>query len=333
MPNTELEYYKRWIVLCSALFAFVLGQAQVIPAADENIAYLSTFGSDADPEWGDDDHVNIVFFLVPEEYKRPFYIRIFDPDCGGKHDLKTQEPWDTKTRFSVIGGQGAHSNPDARGHILGQNYKSGTVLNTVEFGLYTKEDDWYNMGPFNPAEGEYSEVLKGNIFKVVVEGIEGNDGNGYQLALSTQNARNIPIPGGNAFIYNYTFRLKYNAQEVAHIYPYIDNNVVSIKQHNFDFDDEGVLKVYSVSKNGHVLAASGENEWVFSEHPISEKEKGKSLDIQIVKSQNRHNDLTFYLLNQYNEAIPFFAIPIGGIPKYNFNISLKYDYVNKSRSY
>ena len=319
-----------------AAFAVLLCQgltAQVIPDAAENIDYLSTFGADADPQWGDDDHVNVIFFLVPKSNTKPIYIRIFDPDCGGKHDLKTEEPWDTKTSFSVYGGAGAHSNPDARSHTIGPNYKSGNLLINVEFTVVTGEDDWYTLGPFNPAEGEYSRELGGYIFKVVVEGLAGNDGNGYRLSLSTVPKGNIPVPGGNAFTYNYTFRLKYNQKEVAHLYPYIDSKVVSFKQYNFDFDNEGEMKLYSVAKNGHKIAASGDKELVFSQHMIDPKEKGKSMDIQIAKDRDRVNDMSFYLLNQYDQAIPFFAIPIGGIPKYSFNISLKYDYVNQTRSY
>ncbi len=307
--------------------------AQTIPNSGENIDYLSTFGSDAEGQWGDNDHIQIVFFLIPRDYQKPVYIRVFDPDCGGQHDLLTEAPWDTRTNFSIYGGAQAHSEKDAQRHEPGPNYRSGNLLLSLEFSSTTGDDEWYTLGPFNPAEGEFSRELGGYIFKVIVNGVSGNDGNAYKLSLSTSKDANIPVPGGNAFTYNYTFRLKVAKDAVAHIYPFIDDKVVSFKQYNFDFDNEGEIKLYSVTKNGHILAMSGENELSFSEHQVDPKERGKSMDIQITKSENRVNDMTFYILNQYNEAIPFFAIPIGGVPKYSFNIDVKYDYVNQKRSY
>jgi hypothetical protein len=31
-----------------------------------------------------------------------------------------------------------------------------------------------------------------------------------------------------------------------------------------------------------------------------------------------------YLTNQYNEAIPFFSVPIGGVPKYKYKVDVQY---------
>ena len=36
--------------------------AQPIPAEEENIPFLVTFGTDADPSFGDDDHCQTFFF-------------------------------------------------------------------------------------------------------------------------------------------------------------------------------------------------------------------------------------------------------------------------------
>ena len=80
--------------------------AQPVPGDDENIPYLVTFGKNSMTEWGDDNFVQIIFFSVPADYTSPIYIRIFDPDCGGKHD-EIREAWNTKTRFSIYGGVGS----------------------------------------------------------------------------------------------------------------------------------------------------------------------------------------------------------------------------------
>ena len=40
----------------------------------------------------------------PKDYTKPFYIRVFDPDCGGEND-EIQGEFNTKTKFSVYGGK------------------------------------------------------------------------------------------------------------------------------------------------------------------------------------------------------------------------------------
>ena len=77
--------------------------SQPVPTIEENIPYLVTFGSEGNISWGDDDHCQIFFFVIPSSYKLPFYIRVFDPDTGGKID-EMKSDFDTKTKFSVYGG-------------------------------------------------------------------------------------------------------------------------------------------------------------------------------------------------------------------------------------
>ena len=52
---------------------------------------------------------------------------------------------------------------------------------------------------------------------------------------------------------------------------------------------------------------------------VKTSEKGSSLDIQFQKRTERsinNNNVVFNVTNQYGEAMPFFTVPIGGIPKY-----------------
>ena len=62
---------------------FLPVQSQPVPAKDENIPYLVTFGGDADKSWGDDDFCQIFFFKIPFTQKEPFYLRVYDPGTGG----------------------------------------------------------------------------------------------------------------------------------------------------------------------------------------------------------------------------------------------------------
>jgi hypothetical protein len=202
------------------------------------------------------------------------------------------------------------------------NFKTGNLLGSKTFTDDAQFDsEWYNMGPFNPLEGEHIPSFNGYIIKVIVEGLKGNDGNHYRFFLSEEAERNKSIEGANAFAFKYTFKL-HKAQTLSHIYPFIEKSVISITQHNFDFDNDGEILIYSVIKNRLKAQSSGDNVWASSVHPISEKEKSMTMDIQIQKTSSEENTMTVYITNQYDEAIPFFALPIGGPPKYKYNLKV-----------
>lgn len=309
------------LIVTLLVTAWFCSHAQRVPNESENIDYLVTFGQEAPPDTGDDDHVQIIFFVIPNSYKQPVYLRIFDPDIGNKHDEFVGAP-NTFTRFSVYGGKGAFSSKEAREIKLNSNYKTGNLLATQVFGNDAKFDsEWYTMGPFNPLEGEEIASFNGYVVKIVVEGLKGNDGNHYRFFLSEETGRNKTIEGANAFAYNYTFKL-HKAQTLAHIYPFIEKSVVSITQYNFDFDNDGEILIYTVAKNRIRAKASGDNAWAYSVHPIMESEKNLTMDIQIQKISSEENTMTVYITNQYNEAVPFFALPIGGPPKYKYNLKV-----------
>ena len=115
-------------VLCILLIACcITAIAQRVPNESENIDYLVTFGQDAPPDTGDDDHVQIIFFVVPYSHKQPVFLRIFDAELGGQHDEFVGAA-NTFTRFSIFGGKGAFSNKDAREATLTANYKVEIML-------------------------------------------------------------------------------------------------------------------------------------------------------------------------------------------------------------
>lgn len=295
--------------------------SQPIPTAEENIPFLVTFGAQSDTKWGDDDFCQIFFILIPTSYINPFYIRIFDPDCGGQHD-EPKGPYNTKTSFSVYGGKGCYTDPDAKNTDPVGNYKSGNLLATKTFGEDPRYDNqWYTMGPFNPSEGELVAEFGGRIFKFIIQGVSGDDGNLYKLFVSTLPNENKAIEGGNAFTYEYTFRMWDNPNNISHIYPYIDDKVISVKITNFDWDNDGIIRVISVAKNGLKVEVSGEGDWKSTTLPVVPEEKNTSFDIQFVKEKFiKNNNVVIYVTNQYGELLPFYVTPIGGIPKYKGKI-------------
>ena len=130
------------------------------------------------------------------------------------------------------------------------------------------------------------------------------------------------MDGANAFAYEYSVRLNMSANSIAHIYPFADNLVTAFKINSFDFDNDGQMKLFSSVKNGHIIKNSGDNEWVLSTHVVKPEERNKSLDMQIVKKGDYKNDVVFYITNEYDMPVPFFAAPIGGVPRYKYKIKI-----------
>jgi hypothetical protein len=299
--------------------------AQPIPSPEEKIPFACTFSKDSDPSWGDDDFVQTFFFLIPESWKQPVFIRIFDPEVGGKFD-ENHNAFNSRTRFTVYGGAKAHSEPDAKRADPVGNFKSGVVLATKTFSQEEKYDNaWYTMGPFNPMEGELQKELGGRVLKLIIEGLDGDDGNLYRIFFSESKETNSPIEGANGFAYEYTFRLEDNKGAVAHLYPFIPEKVIAAKVRVFDYDDEGMIRIVSLAKKGDVCQLdSKESLWRESRHRVSREEVNTSLDIQFIKqSPVKNNNIAVYISNQYGEAMPFYTTPIGGVPKYVARIGVE----------
>jgi len=313
------------IFVISITFFSLAVIAQPVPSEEENIPYLVTFGKNAKTSWGDDDFIHIFFFLIPENYKHPFFIGVYDPYTGGAID-EINGVFDTQTNFSFYGGFSCWSEKDAQTEHPRGKYKSGKLLASKIFGFEPKYDkQWYYFGPFNPAEGEYVQKFGGYVFKMISEGISGDDGNLYKYFLTSDANKNIPIEGANAFAYAYTFRLWDNPNQVSHIYPYIDDKTTSVIQSNFDWDDDGYIRFVSVAQKGRLEKVSGDDNWASSEFKISEEEKNTSLDIQIIKRKDPsviNNNVEIYVKNQYGELKAFYTIPIGGVPTYRYKIKV-----------
>ncbi len=309
---------NRPVYIFILLIISTLAYAQPVPNVEENIPFLMTFGKDGQTDWGDDDFSQAFFFQIPKSYDQPFFIRVFDPDTGGEID-EYQGPFNTRCVFEVFGGDRNWSDPAAKETSPVGNYKSGTLLATRAFGENPRYDNqWFSFGPFNPAQGEYTEEFDSYIFKVICEGVSGDDGNMYRYYLSTSDTENRPIEDANAFAYEYSFRMHNDVDEVAHIYPYIEDGTVSVRISNFDWDWDGNIVVISVARQGREVKISGEDHWANDELRVQDEEIKTSMDFRFVKSKSlvKNNNVVVNVRNQFGDAMRFYTIPIGGVPKY-----------------
>jgi len=300
------------------LITSIIVYSQPVPNVEENIPFLMTFGGDSETSWGDDDFSQAFFFQIPKDYNQPFFIRVFDPDTGGEID-EIQGEFNTRCVFEVYGGVGNWSDPAAKETSPVGNYKSGTLLATRTFGENPRYDNqWFTFGPFNPTQGEFSEEYDSYIFKVICEGLSGDDGNMYRYYLSTSDTQNRPIEDANAFAYEYSFRMHDDVEQVSHIYPYVEDGTISVRISNFDWDYDGSIVVISVARQGREVMTSGEDNWAYDELRVEDEEIKTSMDFRFIKAKQlvKHNNVVVNVRNQFGETLPFFTIPLGGVPKY-----------------
>ena len=71
---------------------------------------------------------------------------------------------------------------------------------------------------------------------------------------------------------------------------------------------------------------SGENNWVKNKFPIVEDEKNTSVEVQFIKNKTLkvlNNNVVVMVRNQYGLSLPFYVLPIGGVPIYKPKIRMK----------
>ena len=138
---------RRLILLAVMALSAWLCRAQPVPASDENIPWLVTFGARSQTSWGDDDFCQTFFFVVPKSTVVPIYIRVFDPDCSGAIDEARANS--TPSPISPYGGKGCISDPDrARNRSVAT--RSGNLLATRDFGADSQYDRVVHLRPLRP---------------------------------------------------------------------------------------------------------------------------------------------------------------------------------------
>lgn len=253
--------------------------------------YLMTYGSGASGGDGDDDYVQVVFFEVPAGYggANDVYFRIYDADTGGGGvadaiDELQGGSWDTSMTYSIRGGSGAYNNPNAQSaHPNPGGINSGDLLTTTTvFTESIYHDSWgLVFGPFRADQGE--SVSSGWVFKVVVAGNSNDDGNAYNIAISTDAGSNTRPAGSRIFAYSWTF-LYTSTGPRPPLYPYVPAGTTTFTQYNWDFDyATGDMMLHTPVQDIPVPASgiSGDGTQASSAHAVSTGEDGTTWTVTI----------------------------------------------------
>ncbi|MCK4748759.1 MAG: hypothetical protein KAT15_17015, partial [Bacteroidales bacterium] len=70
------------------------------------------------------------------------------------------------------------------------------------------------------------------------------------------------------------------------IYPFLDDQVTSVKIRNYDWDNDGNIRLVSVAKRGELCTISNESEWKENTFLIHDSERNTSMEIQFIKDKS-----------------------------------------------
>lgn len=308
MKNYLLYLNKRnlfsfifWTVTCFVLFIF-----PKMNFAQENAKFI-TYGNQASTYEGDHDFLQIVFIKIPVSFSKNLHIRIFDADCGGKWDAMYGTGFETETLFRLLGGTGAFS--DSGNRTLNPDIKSlkkGTLLTEASFGEDPfKDNKWYNFAEVNPKNGELSD--NHYYFKLIVQGVKGDDGNVFEIEISEDSRRNIRPEEIEIFTYIPTIRLP-NKDVFCEI-PFFAGSADSVFSVNgFDITG-GNVSVETVYRSNIPAISSGQSEWMQSEITIFPDETNRFCALRFEGGSEMPNDATIYIRSKSTGIIPV-SLPI-----------------------
>ena len=273
------------ILLSGALIAISPGLGNVPEARADETPRLVTFGPRAQQFEGDHDFRQFIHISVPEG-SAPLYLRVFDADIGGDHD-EPLSGFNTETRFSLYGDGGVpRLFRDSDGVV--QEAIEGEPLGTATFGSDEAVDgQWVTLFPVHAAEG----APDGNRrrFVLAVEGIAGDDGNVFEVALSRSDAENRDPGDVRLFSYAPTFQIAEEG-EYAELRFTVPRGVDALTVENFDAAGAGIS--YAGRFFSAPLTASEKSKWHRDRVALRPGEPGRASSIIVSGGAESPNDAT-----------------------------------------
>ena len=280
------------------LVGFLL--AATLLAAKENIL-LVNYGPEQSIREGDDDFQQVLFFKVAKNFADSLYVRIFDIDCGGEGDLSFSA-WNTTMRYTLYGGAGAFSSTTLKNAKPEKtDLAAGQVLADATFGENkTVDNSWYNFAHIAPADGE--KVGDSYYFKLVVQGLSGNDANVFDVRLSSSATMNVPVADVFLFSYSPTLRLRKD-ENVASITFLVPEKTKTITVHNFDLAG-AVVQLVTAFRSNLPVTSSGQGEWAKSVLSLEPLETGRECAIAMGQGGEAPNDVSIYVTDDQERVLP-----------------------------
>lgn len=269
----------------------LLSGGSAFAAEESALAYrpsLVTFGPRASQSEGDHDFQQLIRFALPATAGR-VYVRVFDPDVADAHD-EPQGGFDTQTRFSLYGdGSEARLLRDGDGVV--QEVINGEPLETVDFGRDPEADgQWKTLFSVKAAQGTPNGNQRD--FILAVEGLDGNDGNVFDVAVSTADDKNRAPDRLRLYSFVPTFQSS-DLGTVAELRFQLPPTASAVVVENFDAA-AGKIE-YAGRFRSLPLDASGKSEWQSNIIALERQEVGRGGSITATGGRESPNDLTVFI--------------------------------------
>ncbi len=261
-------------------------------AAAQEYTPLVTYGPAASTQEGDADFKQIVFLQMPAGLADSLFVRIFDADCGGRHDTPFGG-FDTTTRFRLYGGNGAFTAPTATDPAPNAAAQTAGVLLADEtIGVDPFRDDkWINLAVIRAGQGE---IVGGRAyFKLLIEGAGGNDANSYNLFLSAAELSNQALPEVRTLNFAPTIRLP-EANIFSEMRFFVPVGATEVIVHNFDAVGAQVW-VETAFRASLPVAPAGQNVWSEARVKLEPHETGRLCALNFKGGSEIPNDASFYV--------------------------------------
>jgi hypothetical protein len=141
---------RTWHLIAGST-ACVLLSAGLGPVLGQEVPLSVVYGPAASTIEGDDDYRELLFFSVAADLQERLYLRVFDPDTGGDHDLAYGGSEDTETRYAVFGGPGARTGIASSIDLTEEQLTSGELLAETSIASNAALDGkWRTIATFLP---------------------------------------------------------------------------------------------------------------------------------------------------------------------------------------
>lgn len=277
---------------------------------------LVTYGQDAPTREGDPTHKQIVYIDLPASLTDRVYVRLYDPDSGGAHDLIYGQA-NSETRFALYGGDGADAGPPEDGRkVTDAELTAGTLLAERRYAEDPRTDgQWVAFALVSPDQGAL--VGDRRVFRLVVDGERGNDGNLYGIDLSLRDRRLVPPEGARLYSFAPTIRVP-NRSTLTELRFTAPEGETDLTIENFDAA-YGKLSLQTAFRT-IPLHPSGQDQWRTDTVTLDQEERGAMAAITLQGGGEIPNDATFFITVRADRPVPLDLPPFNWIPNHRPDI-------------
>jgi large repetitive protein len=260
--------------------------------AQTGIQYI-LYGPGADPGEGDDNHIQVINIQLPDGYAGHAYIRLFDISCGSSID-ELRGSWNSSFRFSIYKNEYEEESFTKVHAFRAQINKF--LISKFDIGYDSKYfGKWDNFVDI----GKYSAEVSS--FSLVAEGVEGDDGNTFELFVSSDSLENKPIAGLRIYSYEPTIRIHERPEKLS--FPVMPNKTdYEITVHIFDFD--GTKGYFSTKLRDESPLSEIPDHWSSAKFQLDDHETGSICSLDIGPETKKANDITFRFTGKDGKKFP-----------------------------